>query len=431
MSVSETIRGTVFWGLDFIKGSPVADHYKDIEQAFSKPERAEKLSKERLQNILKHATATAKFYKKNAGAEKLSDFAVIEKQTIKENYEAFISDTYDKCKLVKTTTSGSYGTPFTFFLTKQKRARQQAEVIFFNEWAGYEVGMRYSQFRVHPRSKLLLWMQNGMLMNPSVVDESWLREKRELLKKGKIRFIIAYPTALQPLAEYCREQGDGPDDFHLEGIVSGAEPLLDYVRSTLEGVFGCPVLDRYSSNELGVVSHECLAGRRHHINLTSHKVEILKINSDQPAEAGELGRVVITDYFSHAMPLIRYDTGDLACWSNQGCSCGLETPVIAKISGRLMEMIYTPNGKMINPLAIDREPKDLNDIIQFQFIQKSRDNYLVKLMVKKSFSQEDVLKQRYQTLLGVDAYLEFEYVDAIEPLPSGKRPYIVNEYTKK
>ena len=279
MIYSKLARKIGFWGLDFIKGGLLAHHIRDLEQAFADPAKAKSLAQERLEKFIEHACATTPFYKKFAGVKNLTGFPVIQKQTIKENYNDFLSSVYNKDELVTTTTSGSYGMPFKFYLTKDKRARQTAEVIFFNGWAGYEIGMRYAQVRAYPRGRGLLFMQNGVLMNPSVIDVDWLERQRHRLRKKRIKFVIGYPSAIIPLAKYCRNKGDNPADFAIKGIISGAESLLSSIRETIEKVFGCQVLDRYSSNECGVISHECAKGRMHHINFSTHKLELLKVDS--------------------------------------------------------------------------------------------------------------------------------------------------------
>lgn len=430
MSTSELIRYIAFWSFDFIRGSTIGKHMRDLNHYFSNPENFQDKLHERLNNILNHAVKTTPFYKKYAGFEKLADFPVIHKEIIKANYNEFLCPIYKNKKLFKASTSGSYGSPTTFLLSPQKRARQLAEVVFFTGWSGYKIGMKYAQVRVHPRGKFYLFKQNGILIDPSVIDNNWLEKHRCILKREKIKYIIAYPSALLPLAEYCKQKGDKPDEFALEGIITGAEILLDYAREKLEETFGCIVLDRYAANELGVISNECPSYKKHHLNPASYKIEILKKNSDEPTLPDETGRVVVTDLFSHAMPLIRYDTGDLSSFSSKSCSCGLKSPILNKIEGRVVESVYDPSGKIINMAAVDREPRDLDGIIQFQFIQKTKDTYIVKLNVTDSFSQESILLQRYQKLLGQDANIKIEYVDLIPPLPSGKRPYIINEYKK-
>ena len=427
---SGLIRKVGFWGLDFLKGSPIRSHIKDLEQAFANPTKGHELARERLEKFLEYACATTPFYKKFAGAKDLRDFPVIQKRTIKENYDDFLSSAYDRNDLVTTTTSGSYGTPFTFYLSKDKRVRQQAEIIFFNGWVGYRVGMRYAQVRVEPRGRLLLFMQNGVFMNPTVIDEDWLEKQRQLLKNDGVEFIVGYPSAIMPIAEYCRSKGDKPGDFVLKGIITVSEVLSEADRESFERVFGCIVLDRYCSSELGVISHECAKFKRHHINFTSYKIELLEIGRDEPVEPGEIGRVVVTDLFSHAMPLVRYDTGDLSMWAKEGCSCGINVPTFERIEGRAIETVYDPSGKMVNSLAIVRCARGLDNIIQYRFIQKTRDSYICKLHVMPSFNEEDILRERFKKVLGPDAYINFEYVDSIPPLPSGKRPYVINEFKR-
>jgi phenylacetate-CoA ligase len=429
---SAFIRRLGFWGIDFVKGSPVAHHIKDLKRAFADPRRGRELAQARLEKFLDYACATTPFYKKFAGARDVCEFPVIQKSTIKDNYDDFLSSAYKKNNLASVLTSGSYGMPFEFYLTKDKRARQQAEVIYFNAWAGYEVGMRYLQTRSHATGRLRRFIQNGVVVDPSVINEGWLEKHRQVLKNGGIEFISgAYPSAVAPIAKYCRSKGDPLGDFVLKGITICAEPLVDSDRETIEGVFGCIVLDRYCADELGVMSHECLKCKRHHINLASYKIELLRIDRDEPVEPGEVGRVVVTDLFSHAMPLIRYDTGDLTAWSEKACPCGMNVPTFEKIHGRTIEMVYDPSGKVIIPFVITWLFKDLfSSVIQYQFVQETRDSYLIRLHVMEGFDGENILREQLQKELGPDAHLSFEYVDSIPPLPSGKRPYIVNEFLK-
>jgi phenylacetate-CoA ligase len=425
---SAVIRRIAFRGIDFVKGSPIAHHIEDLRKGFADPVAGRKLAQGRLEEFLEYACATTPFYKKFAGVKDLQDFPVIQKSTLRENYDDFLSSAYKRHDLVVTETSGSYGTPMKYHMTKDKRARRQAEVIFFNRWAGYEVGMRFAMVRVRPRGRWGLFIQNGVYMNPSVINEYWLERQRQVLKNGRIEFISGgYPCVVAPIAKYCRNRGDKPGDFMLKGIITGAEPLVESDREIIEGIFGCIVLDRYSTDESGVISHECVKCKRHHINFVSHKVELLAIDRDEPVEPGEVGRVVITDLFSHGMPFIRYDTGDLSAWSKEACPCGMNVPTFEKIQGRTIETIYNTSGTMIYPLAIPGVFQDLfSSIIQYQFIQKGSNSYIYRLHVTESFNHEDILRERFQKLLGADADIIFEYVDSIPPLPSGKRPYIIN-----
>ena len=161
------------------------------------------------------------------------------------------------------------------------------------------------------------------------------------------------------------------------------------------------------------------------MNCASYKLEVLHIDRDEPVNQGEIGRIVVTDLYSHAMPLIRYDTGDLGAL-RIGCSCGYSGPVLTKIEGRVVEEIRDTRGRRVSPFGITNVIWDLEDIIQLQIRQEGPRVYRVLIVPTERFSGEDILRMKLYDVLGEDADLVVERVDDIPPLRSGKRPYIVN-----
>ncbi len=430
------IRRAAYWGLDFLKGGVVRRHIRELESAFRDPEAAFALTRQRVQALIDHACNTTGYYRQFLGAKELSDFPVLQKKTIRERYQEFFSSAYKRSSLILADTSGSYGTPLTFYLTKEKKARQHAEVIYFLGWVGYKVGDRHICVRlIATRSKLALFIQNKILLDSAGLDEEWLEKQRQILLTERVKVFIGFPSATGVLAEYCRAQGDGPHSFHLDAIITISEALSDPTRATLHQVFGCPVLSRYSLEELGFLAHECHPfaesndTSHHHLNIASYITEVLSLDSDEPISPGELGRVVVTDPFSHAMPLIRYDTGDLAVLGG-ACPCGLPGPTLKRIEGRVVEEVLGTDGQRVSPYVINTVMRDLDDIVQFQFAQTGAKTFELRLCTLPSFHQEDLARRRLLNALGADADLVLRYVEQIPPLPSGKRPYVVNEWSR-
>ena len=424
------VRSKTFWIIDYIRGRRIARHINDIKECLANPDKANEQVELRTGNLLDHACATTNWYRRLKGHELLRDFPVIDKETIKRNYSDFLSSAFDKSNLIPVTTSGSYGTPFTFYLSREKKAHQTAEIIFFNEWAGYEIGMKHAYVMVtNTKGAIKRLMQNEVVINPTIMDTEWLARQRSLLLNSDIKFLIGRPSSMGEIATYCSRKGDKPDSFHLRGVISTAESLSERDREKMQEVFGHNVLSRYATEELGVLAHECVAKQRYHINVASHVIEVLALGEDTPVGPGQLGRVVVTDLFSHAMPLIRYDTGDLAT-IGPDCSCGINTPVLGSIEGRMVEMIYDTKGRHISPFAIHETMRDIEDVLQFQFIQKSSNTYHMKLRVLEGFKRdvsEKTILERQRRILGGDSVIKIQYVEEIPSLPSGKRPYIINE----
>ncbi|MBN1458771.1 MAG: phenylacetate--CoA ligase family protein [Armatimonadetes bacterium] len=427
MTLGERVRGWAFWSCDWIRGGRVASHLRELELLRDDPELLEKRQAERLEKLLAHACQTTPYYRQFAGATALKDFPVLQKRTIREHHDDFLSSCYPRESLCQRKTSGSYGSPLTFYSTQDKAARHQAEVIYHALWAGYRIGARNAQTRTRQvKTPLRLWMQNQLIINPTHLTEEWLNAQRDLLRSRRIELLVGFPSAFAAIASYCKSAGDTPSDFSLGSVIAIAEPLREEAREVMETTFGCPVYSRYTTEEFGVLGQECPAAKQHHLNQATFLFELLDLDHDTPVPPGKPGRVVVTDLWSQAMPLIRYDLGDVAVMEER-CACGWNGPVFTHIEGRLVETIFDAAGNRLSPFAINSRIQDLDSIIQFQFVQHAPARYSLRLHTMPSFSQEQELTRRLLDVLGLDAELKVDYVDEIPPLRSGKRPFIINE----
>jgi phenylacetate-CoA ligase len=216
----------------------------------------------------------------------------------------------------------------------------------------------------------------------------------------------------------------------LKAVVPTAEGLTADERQSIERAFGCPVINRYACQEFGVLAQEC-PSRRLHLNIASYVVELLSLENDSPAAPGQVGRVVVTDLFSHAMPLIRYDLGDLAVMDPEPCPCSNPTPTLGELRGRLVEMILDARSQVVSPFVMVNNLREVNGITQFRFVQKTRDRYELMLVATPGFAEEERVKHLLQQYLGEKANIVINCVNDIPALRSGKRPYVINEYLKE
>lgn len=88
-----------------------------------------------------------------------------------------------------------------------------------------------------------------------------------------------------------------------------------------------------------------------YLNNASCIIEVLKMESDQKAEYGELGRIVVTDLHNHAFPIVRYDTGDVGIMMPPNeKSNGF--PILSKLYGRRLDVCYTTSNQPFSPMTI-------------------------------------------------------------------------------
>ncbi|MCE5235620.1 MAG: DVU_1553 family AMP-dependent CoA ligase [Clostridiaceae bacterium] len=139
--------------------------------------------------------------------------------------------------------------------------------------------------------------------------------------------ILAAPaTALSMLA--CGE------NLSFDTLLVSGDALSEDAARLLRERFHCDVFQQYGLTEsafgLGV---DCRAFHGYHLRETDYYVEI----ADEKGKAlptGEFGRVVITSLLCGAMPLIRYDTGDIGRYLSEPCACGSVLPLLDRIRPR-------------------------------------------------------------------------------------------------
>lgn len=212
-------------------------------------------------------------------------------------------------------------------------------------------------------------------------------------------------------------------------MVAISEYLNAFTKETLQKHLGIPVLSRYSNEELGMIGQQTIEEPdTFTINHASYYVEILAMDSDESAKPGEYGRIVVTDLFNYAMPLFRYDTGDIACYELDDNG----VMKLNKIEGRRMDVIYNTNGSIISSFITHAIFNNYySNLKQYQFIQQGKKDYELKLNVQDGvFNFEPQFVEAVKHQFGDDAEGKISYVNEIPTLASGKRRKVVNNYNR-
>ena len=315
---SETIRRYGFWFVDALSGGQVRQYVLDLEK---KLQVNLDTSSGDLRNILNHAVNTTEFYKPFRGFSNITDFPIIKKSLIKGKYDQFMSSEYKNKRLHKVSTSGSTGERFFLLQDMQKRKRVIAELIYFYEQCGFHLGYKYVYLRIwhrgNKKSKLVEIAENLIMFDCSSLSDASLDRLYELLMKDRsIKCLAGYATSLKAVAFYFEKKGYNPGMFNLEIISSGAESLEPQAKALLKKVFGCPVISRYSNNENGILAQQPIDSDHFILNTAHYFFETLRLDTDETAPYGEPARLVVTDIYNYAMPLIRYDTEDIVIMGN-------------------------------------------------------------------------------------------------------------------
>lgn len=428
----EYLRRIGFWSLDFLRGGKVWGHKKDIEFIIENfhTETSKKLRENYLDNLLNHALRTVPFYKNMDNNGSLNNFPVLNKFALRKNFDALQSNALYK-KKIEVTSSGSTGTTSTTIQNKNKKNRNTADTIYFKQKAGFKVGHRLYYvrrwFEVHKKSALSAWIQNIRKIEVSSFNDNYLQHFIENVKKDNSnKMILSYSSALKEIASYLERTNADPIDSKISCIVAMSESIGEKTTNSLKTYFNTHVLSRYSNLENGLFAMQLPnQGSNYHINWASYFIEILDLNKDIPVMDGELGRIVVTDLFNYAMPIIRYDTGDLGYFTSNNEHFN-KAKAFSRIEGRNMDMIRNTKGQPVSSFIVFHL-ESYTQIQQFQLIHSKEKEYIIKLVVENIFDKEEELIKLYKKYFGEDAIIKFEYVDEIPLLPSGKRRITIDD----
>jgi phenylacetate-CoA ligase len=431
--LAENCREKLFWWMDALKGHPFTNHFREIEsQLQGRSEHCSESRERKLVDLLSHATKTVPFYRQLSGKRDLYDFPVVGKSSIRQNLEAFISSSFSQSDAIPTVTSGSTGTPFKVYQHKEKKVRNAADTLYFAQRTGYSIGDRLLYLKIwsgnNRKGRLGELMQNIVPVDVITFNEKEVSQLIQSMERDRSTFaILGYSSAIERICQYLDGAKRGPVQARLSSAISMSETLNDYTRTTIEKYFGVPVYSRYSNLENGILAQRVPgSGHRYLVNTSSYWLEILKTHEDSPAEPGELGRIVVTDFYNRLMPMIRYDTGDMGAYSEQSDSAG--NLYLDRIEGRRLDLLYATDGTLVSSYIVYKNMWQYTEIAQYQLIQHGPKDYIFKINMLGPFRREAQLVTEFKEFLGQDANFKVEYVDEIPLLASGKRKKIANTY---
>ncbi|MDP5232009.1 MAG: CoF synthetase [Cellulophaga sp.] len=425
------LKNKLFWGIDWMKGSPLQKNVQEISACLAITSKATLNNKiqPKLTTLLDVAVENLRYYKNQKNYTSLSDFPVINKSIIKENFNNFVIQPEKPEKIYKVSTSGSTGIPFSIYQSKRKKIRNTADTLYFSKAAGFEIGDRLLYLRLwsayYKKKEFIAKLQNIQQLDVSdLYDETYIKQLLFKLEKNKhTKGWLGYGSGFETICQYLDKIKSPKLQCNITSSIAIAEYLSPAVKEKMEYYFQCPTVSRYSNVENGIIAQQLPNEDNFTINWASYIVEILDLELDIPAKIGEIGRIVITDLYNHTTPIIRYDTGDIGAFEATETD---SVPKLKSIQGRKMDALFATNGSLVNPFIMCSHVYEFPELEQIQYLQLSKNDYTIKVNSKNKFIREAELLSLFKNVVGEEANITIEYVDEIPSLKSGKRKLTVN-----
>jgi phenylacetate-CoA ligase len=226
------------------------------------------------------------------------------------------------------------------------------------------------------------------------------------------------PTLAAALARLHLERGY--PRLAIQQIMSTGGTVTDEARALCREAWGAEFTDRYSSEEIGWLAFQC----PHHIHYHVAETVLVEIvdSAGRPCKPGETGRVLVTPLLSFAMPLLRYEIGDMAV-PGEACDCGRTLPVISRIMGRQFNFAVLPDGRWRVGMLQAKDWVDVAPIKDFRVRQTALDKLEAELVLPRPLTAEDVARATamLRAFFGYDFGVSVMQVPAIDWGPTDKR----------
>lgn len=342
-------------------------------------ERLAALQLRKLQAIMAHAYDTVPFYRRRletagitpADIRALDDLRHLPVTTKAElqqaGEEARLSRAFRRDELEAERTSGSTGRPFMIFRDPGFVRLSKMAFLRALTTGPYRLGDRLllvTGTTKRPPPRWLRWRYVSSEAEP----EATLAQ----LRAFRPRVVYGFLTPLRQLAALALARGEVLPP--VRAVYTTAESLDGASRALLAEAFGAEVFDIYGTTELGATAWECPAHAGYHVAEDLTLVEYL------PSAAPDVHRLVATNLELRAMPLIRYEVGDLAApASGDRCPCGRMLARIARIEGRLVDCVQLADGRRLSPFRLTLAVEAIPGIERYQIVQEEIGRFLVRV----------------------------------------------------
>lgn len=333
--------------------------------------------------------------------EDIKRFPIISRADLKEAADTLISTKFNPRFMITRHTSGTSGTPMPLKRDLRSIQDEHAFVRRQFDWAGIAMEDRcayltwrriVSANQRHPRPYVYDAMMKELILSTIHLSEDTIGVFADAMKKYSVKALVAYPSAAYVLAKGCLAKGIS---LPLRAVLTTSEILDDARRQVISTAFGCKVFDFYGNSERVCYIHTCEHGS-YHILPEYGLTELMPAGPPND----DCCRIVATGFWNMAMPLIRYDIGDLVQPLEGSCPCDRAFPMVKRILGRGSNIITTPSGRILGAMAVEYMLDRVlfriykMPILEAQIIYEPTDHVVLEYTPMVNFTTEDANKLR-------------------------------------
>lgn len=343
--------------------------------------------------------------------EDIKKIPILTKEIAKTNKLKLINKNYNK-KCFPLRTSGSTGQPFEVYISFNAWVVEQAVIWRHWFWGGYKfrdemaIVRSFSPKNGEPLIKFDR-LRNFTYYSPFHLNDENIEYYMRIMIERKTKVLRGYPSSILTIAQYAKKTNTKLQ--YLKLILTASEVLTDSDRYFIENTFNTKISNHYGLAEVCVMMGDCNMHNGLHNYDDYGYVEFI------PTENTSFSKIIGTNLHNYAMPLIRYETGDIAEHLEKYCNCGRSLTNVKNIMGRSDTNIITPENYKIPTVNFYTMFENFLEINKWQIVQISINEIHFNISTnyisdEQLIELENQIKSRLDSIINYKILINNEFI---------------------
>jgi phenylacetate-CoA ligase len=415
-------------------------------------ERIDAWQRERLSELVEHASRRSPFYRKLYGGElgrsevRLEQLPVVTKSMMMENLDDFVTDRrLDRSSLERHLQDVGSGDElfldeFRVMASSGSSGRKGIYVYDRAAWRVFLQGaMRWTRMMglapKIPRRRLAqiaapdakhmtcrgaASMSVGLFLPVRLSATRPIEELVAALNRQQPYALTGYPSVLDLLAA---EQLEGRLRISPAIVATTSEVRTAAMTARMWEAWGTEPFNCLGLTETGITATDCPAHRGMHIFEDACIFEVVD-ELGRPAAAGQAGyKVFVTNLYNRCQPFIRFEITDLVTVADEPCACGRTFRRIVALEGRSDEILEMPRRDggtvKVHPIHLRSPLAAEPAVVQYQIVQTASGLDVTLALVRNAGENgvaariEHALREKLETLEVDSPEIRLSIVDHI------------------
>lgn len=365
----------------------------------------------------------------NTLPEKWENLPIVTKKDLQQPLDSIITKGVNLKDCHTGNTSGSTGTPFFYAKDKMTHAMTWAVIADRYSWYGLTFSSRQARFYGIPKEfvanrkeRLKDKMMNRERFSVFDLSDKAMEQFIQRFRNGKFDYIYGYTSALVMFARHLVSRRTTLKEIcpSLKICISTSETATPEDHKILKQAFGIPHIREYGLSETCITAFDAPDGNW---KLTEETLFTETLD----------GRILSTSLYNTALPMIRYETGDIGIIKNE--RVGIYR-TLQQLHGRTNDMIVLPSGKTAAGLTfyyISRSVLEASGVLkEFIIRQTGLNQFTFDIVSDRDLTTEEkeLVKQKISLYLEPGLDIILNRVQHIERPASGKLKHFYSELNR-